>query len=49
MVIVVKEPKEAYNVNRDFTSLEAWKKTRGVKTFFYKKVLRNYLLRRNII
>ena len=25
--------------DRDFTSLEAWKKTREVKLFFYKKIL----------
>lgn len=35
----VNEPMEDYNVNRDFTSLEAWKKAREVKLFFYKKVL----------
>lgn len=28
-----------YNANKDFTSLEAWKKARKVKLFFYDKVL----------
>lgn len=28
-----------YDVHKDFTSLEAWKKAREVKLFFYKKVL----------
>ncbi len=28
-----------YNKNRDFTTLEAWKKARNVKLFFYNKIL----------
>jgi len=36
---MVNEPKEFYNGNRDFTSLEAWKKCRDVKLFFYNKIL----------
>jgi four helix bundle protein len=28
-----------YNKNKDFTSLEAWKKARDVKLFFYRKVI----------
>lgn len=28
-----------YDSNRDFTTLEAWKKTRKVKIFFYESVL----------
>jgi len=35
----VNEPNEFYNDNRDFTTLEAWKKCRDVKLFFYKKIL----------
>ena len=30
----VNEPKEFFDGNRDFTSLEAWKKCRDVKLFF---------------
>jgi four helix bundle protein len=33
------EPIEKYNSNRDFTSLEAWKKAHHVKLFFYKEVI----------
>lgn len=36
---VVNKPVEFYNDNRDFTSLEAWKKCREVKLFFYNKIL----------
>jgi len=28
-----------YNANRDFTTLEAWKKARLLKLFFYKEVI----------
>ena len=31
----------SYNSQRDFTTLEAWKKARLVKLFFYKEVLLN--------
>ncbi len=30
---------EHYNDQRDFTTLEAWKKARLVKLFFYKEVI----------
>ncbi len=36
---IVNEPNECYNDNRDFTTLEAWKKCREVKLFFYTKVI----------
>lgn len=36
---IIEEPKEFYDDNRDFTSLEAWQKCRIVKLFFYKKIL----------
>jgi four helix bundle protein len=35
----VNEPNEFYDTNRDFTTLEAWKKCRDVKLFFYNKIL----------
>ncbi len=38
-ILVLNEPKGTYDINRDFESLEAWKKARDVKIFFYKKVL----------
>ena len=37
--IEVNEPEVDYDSARDFTSLEAWKKAREVKLFFYKKIL----------
>jgi len=37
--IVVEESLAGYNEGKDFTTLEAWKKAREVKLFFYKKVL----------
>ena len=36
---IINEPKEYYDTNRDFISLEAWKKCREVKLFFYNKIL----------
>ncbi|MFQ5771696.1 MAG: hypothetical protein ACE5HX_14275 [bacterium] len=39
MKMVVQEPFEEYDVNRDFMSLDAWKKAREVKLFFYNMVL----------
>ena len=35
----VAEEMGEYDNNRDFTTLEAWKKAREVKLFFYQKVL----------
>lgn len=35
----INEPRKEYDVNRDFMSLDAWKKAREVKLFFYKKIL----------
>lgn len=35
----VNEYPEAYDGNKDFTTLDAWKRARKVKLFFYKKVL----------
>jgi four helix bundle protein len=32
-------PASYYNAEKDFTTLEAWKKAREVKLFFYKKIL----------
>lgn len=37
----VNEYPEGYNKNKDFTSLDAWKRARKVKLFFYKQVLPN--------
>lgn len=36
---LVSEETESYNRNKDFTSLNAWKKARKVKLFFYNNVL----------
>ncbi|HMN50236.1 MAG TPA: four helix bundle protein [Ignavibacteriaceae bacterium] len=36
---IVNEPNEFYDDNRDFTTLEAWKKCNEVKLYFYKKIL----------
>ncbi|NOZ74844.1 MAG: four helix bundle protein [FCB group bacterium] len=36
---LVNEPSEFYLEKKDFTSLEAWKKCRDVKLFFYQKVI----------
>ena len=33
------EPRESYDDNKDFTTLEAWIKCREVKLFFYDKIL----------
>jgi len=35
----VEEPSQFYDAKRDFTTLDAWKKCRKVKLFFYKKIL----------
>lgn len=35
----LEELKVNYNENKDFTTLEAWKKVRLVKLFFYKEVI----------
>ena len=35
----VSEPLAEYNENKDFTSLNCWRKAREVKLFFYKEVL----------
>ena len=35
----VSEPNEFYDTSRDFTTLEAWKKCREVKLFFYNKII----------
>lgn len=31
--------RKGYNENKDFTSLEAWKKARLVRLFFYREVI----------
>ena len=36
---IVNEPNEFYDDNRDFTTLEAWKKCCELKLFFYIKIL----------
>ncbi len=36
---LVREPFDLYNVHKDFTSLEAWKKCHEVKIFFYKDII----------
>ncbi|MBL7047780.1 MAG: four helix bundle protein [Candidatus Marinimicrobia bacterium] len=35
----INEPPLNYDSKRDFTSLEAWKKARAVKLFFYERIL----------
>ena len=39
LVYWVSDSSEAYNQNKDFTMLIAWKKTRDVKLFFYNKII----------
>ena len=41
LVYWVSDSSEAYNQNKDFTMLIAWKKTRDVKLFFYNKIIPN--------
>ncbi len=36
----VEEKSSPYNADRDFTSLDAWKKARKVKLFFYNSVIK---------
>jgi len=36
-ILFVNEPKRTYDITKDFESLDAWKKAREVKLFFYKK------------
>jgi four helix bundle protein len=38
-VSFIEEATITYDVNKDFTSLKAWRKARKVKLFFYKTVL----------
>jgi len=35
----IAEPESEYNSNRDFISLECWKKCRDVRQYFYSKVI----------
>ncbi|MBL7047625.1 MAG: four helix bundle protein [Candidatus Marinimicrobia bacterium] len=35
----INEPPLNYDSKRDFTSLEAWRKARAMKLFFYKRIL----------
>lgn len=37
--IIVEDVFEKYNAPKDFTTLDAWKKARLVKLFFYKEVI----------
>jgi four helix bundle protein len=36
---IVEEASIKYNANKDFTTLEAWKKARLVRLFFYKEII----------
>lgn len=36
---LVEDDGSAYNPNKDFTTLDAWKKARKAKLFFYQKIL----------
>jgi four helix bundle protein len=36
---VIEEAMAGYNEEKDFTTLEAWKKSRLVKLFFYKQII----------
>ena len=38
-IFEIDEKTEIYNAERDFTTLEAWKKCRDVKCFFYQQIL----------
>lgn len=37
--LIINEPNEFYDDNRDYVTLEAWAKCRDVKLFFYKNIL----------
>ncbi len=37
--LYINEPDESYDINKDFTTLEAWSKCQEVKLFFYGKVV----------
>ncbi|HEX9252568.1 MAG TPA: hypothetical protein VF870_10015 [Ignavibacteriaceae bacterium] len=36
---IVNEPNEFYDDKKDFVTLEAWKKCREVKLFFYNEII----------
>jgi four helix bundle protein len=38
-ILSVSEPVEFYDTNKDFITLEAWKKCREVKLLFYQKII----------
>jgi four helix bundle protein len=38
-LLVIEESLSGYNEGKDFLSLDAWKKAREVKLFFYKKII----------
>ena len=38
---LVSDSGEIYNANKDFVTLNAWKKAREVKLFFYNKIIPN--------
>jgi len=39
LVYLVNDSSEAYNQNKDFITLVAWRKARDVKLFFYNKII----------
>jgi len=39
LVYLVSDSGEIYNANKDFVTLNAWKKAREVKLFFYNKII----------
>ena len=41
LVYLVSDSGEIYYANKDFVTLNAWKKAREVKLFFYKKIIPN--------
>ncbi len=48
LVYWVSDSIEAYNRNKDFTTLIAWKKARDVKLFFYNKIIPQFASRGEI-
>ena len=38
-LFIIKDGGGEYNVKKDFESLDAWKKTREVKLFYYEKII----------
>ena len=47
--IEVRETRDGYDPENDFTSLKAWQKAKEVKLFFYKIFYQNFQRKKNIL